>query len=190
MTDNGQKPTIQRAVEVAVFAPIGFVQFAKDVFPPLIDQFVTRGRTRVEELQQQVENQLGQARILGQFAVSQGSEQVRKQVSSTLNEARDRGEQAARVVGVRRESDRASVGEPAPKTEAAPAADRQGSANGGRPTADSSGLPIPEYDQLSASQVVARLSGLGEDDLDAIRRYESSQRRRKTILTKIDQLTS
>lgn len=187
MTENGQKPTIQRAVEVAVFAPIGFLQFAKDMVPPLVEQFVTRGRSRVEELQQQVENQLGQARILGRFAVSQGSEQVRRQVGSTLTEARQRGEQAARVVGVRRETD--TTPEPAPKTEAAPAASGT-NGNGTKPAADSSGLPIPDYDELSASQVVARLSGLSDGDLEAIRDYESSQRRRKTILTKIDQLTS
>lgn len=188
MTENGQKPTIQRAVEVAVFAPIGFLQFAKDMVPPLIEQFVTRGRSRVEELQEQVENQLGQARILGQFAVSQGSEQVRRQVGSTLNEARERGEQAARVVGIRSETDDTTP-EPPARTEAAPAASGS-SGNGSRSAADSSNLPIPDYDELSASQVVARLSGLSDGDLEAIRDYESSQRRRKTILTKIDQLTS
>lgn len=188
MTENGQKPTIQRAVEVAVFAPIGFLQFAKDMVPPLIEQFVTRGRSRVEELQEQVENQLGQARILGQFAVSQGSEQARRQVGSTLSEARQRGEQAARVVGIRRETE-TTTPEPPAKTEAAPAA-AGGSGNGAKPAADSSNLPIPDYDELSASQVVARLSGLDDDDLEAIRDYESAQRRRKTILTKIDQLTS
>lgn len=189
MTDDGRKPTVQRAVEVAVFAPIGFLQFAKDVLPPLIDQFVTRGRSRVEELQQQLENQVGQARILGQFAVSQGSEQVRRQVDTTLKEARQRGEQAARVVGVRRDAGPGAESGPAPRTTAAPPGG-QSSGNGGRPAADSSALPIPDYDELSASQVVARLSGLSDEDLEAIRDYESSQRQRKTILTKIDQLTA
>ncbi len=188
MTENGQKPTIQRAVEVAVFAPIGFVQFAKDMVPPLIEQFVTRGRSRVGELQEQVENQLGQARILGQFAVSQGSEQVRRQVGSTLTEARQRGEQAARVAGIHRDDEPTTPAPPA-KTEAAPAA-AGANGNGAQAGADSSSLPIPDYDELSASQVVARLSGLSDDDLEAIRDYESSQRQRKTILTKIDQLTS
>ena len=34
-------------------------------------------------------------------------------------------------------------------------------------------LPIPDYDELSASQVVERLDGLDHDSLEAIRRYET-----------------
>jgi hypothetical protein len=65
---------------------------------------------------------------------------------------------------------------PAP---AAPAADV--------PSADA--LPIPDYDELSASQVVERLEGLDRESLDAIRRYESEHRGRNTILGKIAQLS-
>jgi len=49
-------------------------------------------------------------------------------------------------------------------------------------------LAIPDYDSLSASQVVPRLESLSPDELDAVRAYESSHRGRKTILNKIDQL--
>jgi hypothetical protein len=49
-------------------------------------------------------------------------------------------------------------------------------------------LPIPDYDELSASQVVQRLPGLGADELEAIRAYEARGRGRRTILGKIDQL--
>jgi hypothetical protein len=51
-------------------------------------------------------------------------------------------------------------------------------------------LAIPEYDQLSASQVVERLDGLSPDELDAVRAYELAHRGRNTILGKITQLTS
>jgi len=53
-----------------------------------------------------------------------------------------------------------------------------------------SALPIPEYDQLSASQVVERLDGLTTTELDAVRAYEIAHRGRSTILGKIMQLTS
>jgi hypothetical protein len=53
----------------------------------------------------------------------------------------------------------------------------------------SDALPIPDYDELSASQVVERLEGLDRESLDAIRRYESEHRGRKTILGKIAQLS-
>ena len=50
-------------------------------------------------------------------------------------------------------------------------------------------LAIPDYDELSASQVVERLEGLDPASLDAIRRYEGAHRGRNTILGKIAQLT-
>ena len=50
-------------------------------------------------------------------------------------------------------------------------------------------LPIPDYDELSASQVVERLEGLDRESLDAIRRYETAHRGRNTILGKIAQLS-
>jgi hypothetical protein len=53
----------------------------------------------------------------------------------------------------------------------------------------SEALPIPDYDELSASQVVERLEGLDRASLDAIRRYETEHRGRNTILGKIAQLS-
>ncbi len=50
-------------------------------------------------------------------------------------------------------------------------------------------LPIPDYDELSASQVVERLEGLDHDSLEAIRRYETDHRGRNTILGKIAELS-
>ena len=58
-------------------------------------------------------------------------------------------------------------------------------AAGKRATVD---LAIPGYDTLSASQVVRRLDGLGEAELEAVRRYESGSRGRRTILNRIAQI--
>jgi hypothetical protein len=49
-------------------------------------------------------------------------------------------------------------------------------------------LPIPGYDELSASQVVERLVGLAASELNAIHAYEAANRQRRTILGKIEQL--
>jgi hypothetical protein len=49
-------------------------------------------------------------------------------------------------------------------------------------------LAIPAYDSLAASQVVQRLDGLTEAELEAVRRYEVAHRGRKTILGKVAQL--
>lgn len=58
------------------------------------------------------------------------------------------------------------------------------------PSADGDGgvLGIPGYDSLSASQVVQRLAGLTERELQQVRRYESSGRHRRTILNRVEQL--
>jgi hypothetical protein len=88
--------------------------------------------------------------------------------------------------------------EPAPPTAKANAAAANGKAKAGSmvPPVESpidhpieSALPIPEYDQLSASQVVERLDGLTSAELEAVRAYELAHRGRSTILGKIMQLT-
>jgi hypothetical protein len=49
-------------------------------------------------------------------------------------------------------------------------------------------LPIDQYESLAASQVVARLENLTADDLEAVRRFEVSNRGRRTVIGRIDQL--
>lgn len=49
-------------------------------------------------------------------------------------------------------------------------------------------LAIPDYDALAASQVLPRLTGLGTEELEAIRDYESAHRGRRTILARLAQL--
>ena len=79
--------------------------------------------------------------------------------------------------------------------EAAPQPPRPAQAvngNGARPpSADvpsEAQLAIPGYDSLSAPQVVRRLDGLVDVELEAVRRYEEGHRGRRTILSKIAQL--
>ena len=86
----------------------------------------------------------------------------------------------------------APPGRPQPTTTApAPApSDTAEAADGPAPDVpDVASLAIPDYDELSASQVVERLEGLDAASLDAIRRYESAHRGRNTILGKIAQLS-
>ena len=62
--------------------------------------------------------------------------------------------------------------------------------NGRVPGPSVESLAIPGYDTLSASQVVQRLGGLSADELEAVRAYEESSRKRKTILARVEQLQS
>jgi hypothetical protein len=54
--------------------------------------------------------------------------------------------------------------------------------------ASAADLPIREYDGLSASQVVSRLTGLTPEELRAVRSYEESSRGRRTVILAIDRL--
>ena len=51
-------------------------------------------------------------------------------------------------------------------------------------------LAIPDYDLLSATQVIDRLVGLARPDLLAVQAYETAHRARTTILGKIAQLSA
>jgi hypothetical protein len=54
--------------------------------------------------------------------------------------------------------------------------------------ASAADLPIREYDGLSASQVVSRLTGLTPEELRAVRAYEEGSRGRRTVILAIDRL--
>ena len=49
-------------------------------------------------------------------------------------------------------------------------------------------LAVPDYDALSASQVVPRLASLSPEELEAVRAYERAHRNRQTILGRVSQL--
>ena len=75
-----------------------------------------------------------------------------------------------------------SAGQPAPGWRVGETADAEGQPD------DPSGLAIPGYDSLAASQVVPRLAGLSVDELTAVEAYETAHRGRRTILTRVRQL--
>ncbi|MBI2170188.1 MAG: hypothetical protein HYU28_11930 [Actinobacteria bacterium] len=194
---------LDRAIELFVYAPIGVLQFARDLAPPVLDQLVERGRDRVEELQKRAENQIGQFRIMGQFATAQFRQQFEEGRDELLREIVQRGEQVARLVGLSTDrdaegtSDASDAGSVSPVPAAASPNGARGDARRPNDTIRPNGasarelsLPIPDYDELSASQVVARLTGLEPDQLEAIRDYETGSRQRKTILTRIEQIVS
>ncbi|HVM40944.1 MAG TPA: hypothetical protein VM618_09240 [Acidimicrobiia bacterium] len=192
MTDHDQKPPLERAVEGLVYAPIGLALFARDVLPPLFQQFVNRGRQEVEQVAERVNQQVSQARVIGQFAVNMGTQQVKREVNERLAGARAAGEDLARRSGRQESSEptRHSTGADDGSTAGAPGAASSTNGSAPAPSGDASHLPIPDYDELSASQVVDRLAGLDAGALAAVREYESARRQRKTILTRIDQLSA
>lgn len=181
---NDSKSPLDRVVELFVYAPVGLALSARDLVPGLVE----RGR-------RQVDPQVGVARMVGQMAVSQGRSQAEKALEHAVASAQATLEQLGVLDHSEPSPDPEAPSTPAtspppppPPSDgpivvpAAPPVPRTG--NG--PAA--AGLAIPDYDSLSASQVLPRLSSLSNDELEAVRAYEHAHRGRKTILNKIAQL--
>lgn len=172
-----RKSPLDQALELLVYAPLGLALTARDQLPSLIE----RGR-------QQVNSQLGLARMMGQYAVAEGEKKVRagaEQVASTVGTLLDQAQAppATTAVAPPRPSaaSSAAAGEPAPSPNGHAARPKGAAAVGDH-------LAITGYDTLSASQVVQRLAGLAPEELEAVRRYEEETRGRRTILSKVAQL--
>jgi hypothetical protein len=165
-----QKSAVDRTLDLFVFAPLGLALTARELVPKLAEQ----GR-------EQVQRQVTTARYVGEFAVRR----LRRRADAALVELGLTAEQRAKGV----------PSSPPSRLDASPAPSHAGEGNGQvsagadrAPRADSSGLAIPGYDSLSASQVVQRLTGLSRPELEAVRAYEEAGRGRKTILTRVAQL--
>lgn len=163
------KKPLDAALDLTVYAPIGFALEARRLLPTLVE----RGRQQVT-----------MAKMVGKFAVAHGQTQASARVSRLQD-------QAGSVL-----AEFGLGGEPAATADPVPAEPSTSSATAAPlasvpatpPAADPATLPIAGYATLAASQVIPRLEGLSADELDAIRRYEEATRGRKTILGKIAQL--
>jgi hypothetical protein len=183
------KNPIEQALDVFVFAPLGFLLSARQTIPELAE----KGRQYASA-----------AKMMGEFAIGQGRDQAEKAVRQAGDQASQTLSVVSNLSGRRPATPTRAPRAPAESTEpqvpAAPAAPEppaptppvsETTGNGSmtvRPTAQN--LAIPGYDTLSASQVVQRLAGLSVDELEAVRAYEDGGRKRKTILARVEQLQS
>jgi hypothetical protein len=211
------KPSTDRAFELLVYAPIGAVMYARDMMPTMIGIFVNRGKREVQshrapspppvpsapDVRRRVEDSFGMAKgaAAGGVGLAKGaaatSVGLARDVAGTalagfVQRRGTNGGDAVATAGVdtTTRADAAAskpVAPTAPSVPSVPSVPSAASAPSETPAVDS--LPIPDYDELSASQVVERLAGLDPSSLDAIRRYESAHRGRNTILGKIAQLS-
>jgi hypothetical protein len=172
-----EKTPLDHALDVLVYAPFGLALSVRDLLPQLAE----RGR-------QQLTGQVTMAKMVGQFAVQQGQSEAEKAFGRAREQAQSTLEQLGRF----------GAPAPAPADTASPSTNNGLRAETKQPAAatqppPTSGpgavaLAIPDYDSLSASQVVPRLQGLSGEELEAVRRYESDHRGRRTILNRITQL--
>jgi hypothetical protein len=189
-----RKDRIEHTLEVLVYAPIGVGMYLKDMGPTFVNMFVARGRAEIDRRQAQVQQRTTTAKSIGQVAMAFGVPMVKQRVEKEVGTARERAQSLLGSIAGSDDTAGAPVArpEPAPKAAAPPAAKATPAAT----SADTNGsqadpkLPIPGYNSLSASQVVERLAGLSADELEAVRAFEASNRKRRTILGKIDQISA
>jgi hypothetical protein len=213
-----EKAPVEKAVELFVYAPVGMALYVRDMLPSMVGIFVARGKREVQshrtpppppappvppEVKRRIDESVGMAKV-----VAEGGFGVARDVAgSGLGVARDvAGSALAQFLAMRANGTEPAppppppprdpapepvASAPAPVVPKAPATPAAGPPDAAWRTEvpASDALPIPDYDELSASQVVERLEGLDHDSLEAIRRYETDHRGRNTILGKIAQLS-
>ena len=193
-----EKDNVERAKELFVYGPIGLAMYVRDTAPSFLKVFVARGRAEVEQRSKAVGDQLGQVRDMGETAAGGGAPQLLRLVSDGLARVRETAEGALGALGTMSNDDPGAGGTPPGDVdrdrrdggaEQSRADVTAGAGPPGSGARNDAHLAIPDYDDLSASQVVDRLAGLGAPDLEAIRAHEVSHRGRATILGKIEQLT-
>lgn len=158
------RPPLDQLLDLVVFAPLGVMAAWREDLPKL----AARGRREAEL-----------AKMIGRFAVQHGQRQLEAKLGSLRSAATPSPAAAPESPSRRRtsppEQDRRVDAVTVSSAEVTPdvAADE---------------LPIPQYDSLAASQVVARLAALAPEELAAVAWYETAHRARRTVLGKISQL--
>ena len=189
---------VEKALRLFVYTPLGVAAYLRDSAPTFMELFVARGRLEVGKVRNGVESKFGRSTPapapeppLSQRVVD-GLGKVAAQATTVAAQA---GTVVAAMAGPVVSAATSAVADvagsvvaPAAAPAPAPAPETAGEPTAGAPPVGD--LPIPGYDELSASQIVERLDGLSKAALDRIKLYELAHRARRTILATIDALTT
>jgi hypothetical protein len=208
-----EKPPIDRALDLFVYAPVGVALYVRDMLPSMMGIFVSRGKREVKshlglqetpppmpappvaDIRRRMEDGVGLAR-----GVAEGGFGLARDLTGTALQgllAFRNGEPApvAEDAGLATDPEAGAppsttpTAAPSPSPVAPPPAPPAPVPAAVTETPSVESLSIPDYDELSASQVIERLEGLDTASLEAIRVYETQHRGRNTILGKIAQLS-
>jgi hypothetical protein len=208
--------SLRRALDALVFAPLGAGLRAVEAAPGFVDACAERGRLEVDLQRAHAVQTVRNARVLGQYAWQRELPKllaraegrvdgVRRAANQFLAHNDNNGFSAPQPASSPRSAPEPTVAaptsvrppdlprRPAPPPPSVPAPEPAHvpvARVNGNDAAARAELPIPGYDALSASQVVERLTGLADEELDAVRDYETTHRNRRTILGKIEQLAA
>ena len=161
-TSDSAVDPIEQLLDLFLYAPIGLVAKGADSLPDLVQ----RGRS-----------QASNARVVGQFALGASNAKVRK----SLADAEQHLHAFLKIVA---ESSRVSTARSTASAAAGDTASAEPEAADDRLIDDL----IPDYDSLTAAQVLPLLAGMTPAQLSRVETYELAKRSRKTVLNRIRQL--
>ena len=169
-----ERNLLEAAADLLVYAPVGLLVAAREIFPSLVD----RGRIHLG-------NQVNLARVVGQLAVRQGQDELGK----VAEEARS---QAAPLVDLFLRGWVSANDDPFPADETPASPEPVATPDPAAPVPpavpDATTLAIPDYDSLAAPQVVSRLEGLSDaEPRGGPATREETHRGRRTVLGRITQ---
>jgi hypothetical protein len=162
------RPPLARLVELAVVVPVEVGSRLIEAVPAVVD--------KVPSAAERVKREIVLARFLGKLVVDQGVRELRSRLIP------EHGHPEPAESGP--ESERGGAPETAPQPADVPVADVPDVPD----VPDVTTLALADYDHLSSAQIVGKLDGLDDAERDAIERYETAGRHRRTILGKLDQL--
>lgn len=159
MVETDEKSAAERAISMLLATPGGLTNVARATLPKIVEA------GRVEIGAANLTERVNALRLAGRLALSEARVELDK-----MN-AQDQFGEEARAVGQIGQGSTERVVRSTPTA---------------GPEAES--LAVPDYDSLSASQVLPRLAALSAEELEAVRAYEDEHRGRRTVLARIAQL--
>lgn len=161
------RPPLARLVELAVVVPVEVGTRLIEAVPAIVD--------KVPSAAERVKREIVLARFLGKLVVEQGVRELRSRLSPepSHSEPSSSGPEPEH-----REPGRDGTASTDPPPADVPPAD----------VPDVTTLALADYEHLSSAQIVGKLDGLDDAEREAIERYETAGRRRRTILGKLDRL--
>ena len=164
---DGPRPPLARLVELAVVVPVEVGNRLIEAVPAVVD--------KVPSAAERVKREIVLARFLGKLVVDQGVRELRSRLTA---EHSGSDSVAGETEPDRDDASAAAAQSPAVPPPAVAPAD----------VPDVATLALADYDHLSSAQIVGKLDGLDDAEREAIERYETAGRHRRTILGKLDQL--
>ncbi|MGI9615694.1 MAG: hypothetical protein ACR2QO_22470 [Acidimicrobiales bacterium] len=170
-SDDEEQDPIDQLVDLFVYAPIGLLYEYDEV----MDRLVKRGKSQV-----QLARVVGQLAVSGRRAAGDATDMAEVATTVVSRVATEIGS----LLGLAAEP--SAQDDPPPPRGAGPPEDPPPSAPA--ELAEAPAVPIANYDDLKAKEIIPLLASLTADQRSVVRSHEEDHRARKTVLAKLDRL--